>query len=182
MKRDLAVTWTPHDTIDLYTICCIWGAGVKCLDIPQSVVTVVINLPLTLPPTDLHQSDWWPKLHFWTAVNHYWINAVQDGYTFKPILPLTMWVFIYFKANYIAGLDEEQPSTVSRQSDNLLAPPNWYWFYMRIKSCVLRHVGHLFNTSIYSVYRKYSDPLKFFTLCYITAICKNHLSSLFLLN
>ncbi len=32
---------------------------------------------------------------------------------------------------------------------------------------------------IYSGYGRYSDPLKFFTLCYIAAICQNHLSSFF---
>ncbi len=35
--------------------------------------------------------------------------------------------------------------------------------------------------SSYSGYGKYSDPLKFFTLCYIAAICENHLSSFFFL-
>ncbi len=32
--------------------------------------------------------------------------------------------------------------------------------------CHVRHV-----TETYSGYGKYSDPLKFFTLCYIAAIC-----------
>ncbi len=35
------------------------------------------------------------------------------------------------------------------------------------------------NIYIYSGYGKYSDPLKFFTLCYIAAICENNLSSFF---
>ncbi len=34
---------------------------------------------------------------------------------------------------------------------------------------------------LYSGYGKYSDPLTFFTLCYIAAICWNHLSSFFFL-
>ncbi len=59
---------------------------------------------------------------------------------------------------------------------------NWTWSrYPIFFRCTCVYIYIYIYIYIYSGYGKYSDPLKFFTLCYIAAICWNHLSSFFFL-
>ncbi len=46
---------------------------------------------------------------------------------------------------------------------------------------ITKVVKPFIRRGVYSGYGKYSDPLKFFTLCYIAAICENHLFIFFLI-